>query len=191
MPLYPGIVALLLTGLWITTDDSWSAAYRGVLLAHIVVEENSKILAGTLLAKTPRKTSKTKDITGGLPRVAELFEARRPKDAAEISKIDGIVDFGPIAIGDLPSSNLYIDTRLWSWRNGDYVSLTPTDFPSPEMVQNSGYWVQAKQANVSMRFPVAAKMALHRAGANGGSGGSPRPRGSFSLLMKCTSIPGA
>ncbi|MCX6886370.1 MAG: DNA-directed RNA polymerase subunit beta' [Verrucomicrobia bacterium] len=62
--------------------------------AHIVVGEDDKIVAGTLMAKTPRKTSKTKDITGGLPRVAELFEARRPKDAAEISKIDGIVDFG-------------------------------------------------------------------------------------------------
>jgi DNA-directed RNA polymerase subunit beta' len=62
--------------------------------AHIVVEEDDKIVAGTLMAKTPRKSAKTKDITGGLPRVAELFEARRPKDAAEISKIDGIVDFG-------------------------------------------------------------------------------------------------
>jgi len=62
--------------------------------AHIVVAEGARIVAGTLMAKTPRKTSKTKDITGGLPRVAELFEARRPKDAAEISKIDGIVDFG-------------------------------------------------------------------------------------------------
>ncbi|MHC1769550.1 MAG: DNA-directed RNA polymerase subunit beta' [Verrucomicrobiia bacterium] len=62
--------------------------------AHIVVNEGDKIVAGTLMAKTPRKTSKTKDITGGLPRVAELFEARRPKDAAEISKIDGVVDFG-------------------------------------------------------------------------------------------------
>jgi len=62
--------------------------------AHIVVVEDDKIVAGTLMAKTPRKTSKTKDITGGLPRVAELFEARRPKDAAEISKIDGVVDFG-------------------------------------------------------------------------------------------------
>jgi DNA-directed RNA polymerase subunit beta' len=51
------------------------------------------------MAKTPRKTSKTKDITGGLPRVAELFEARRPKDAAEISKIDGLVDFGPSVRG--------------------------------------------------------------------------------------------
>ncbi len=67
--------------------------------AHIVVGAGDKIVAGTLMAKTPRKTAKTKDITGGLPRVAELFEARRPKDAAEISKIDGIVDFGPSVRG--------------------------------------------------------------------------------------------
>ncbi len=67
--------------------------------AHIVVAEGDNIVAGTLMAKTPRKTSKTKDITGGLPRVAELFEARRPKDASEISKIDGIVDFGPSVRG--------------------------------------------------------------------------------------------
>ena len=62
--------------------------------AHIVLHEGDKIVAGTLMAKTPRKSAKTQDITGGLPRVAELFEARRPKDASEISKIDGIVDFG-------------------------------------------------------------------------------------------------
>ncbi len=61
--------------------------------AHIVVEQGNKIQGGGLLAKTPRKVFKTKDITGGLPRVAELFEARRPKDAAEIAKIDGVVDF--------------------------------------------------------------------------------------------------
>ena len=61
--------------------------------AHIVVEEGSRMEPGALVAKTPRKVFKTKDITGGLPRVAELFEARRPKDAAEIAKIDGIVDF--------------------------------------------------------------------------------------------------
>ena len=67
--------------------------------AHIVVAEEDKIVAGTLMAKTPRKSAKTKDITGGLPRVAELFEARRPKDAAEISKIDGVVDFGPSVRG--------------------------------------------------------------------------------------------
>src|SRR5947207_3323782 len=53
--------------------------------AHVVVAEGDKIVAGTLMAKTPRKSSRPKDITGGLRRVAELFEARRPKDAAEIS----------------------------------------------------------------------------------------------------------
>ncbi len=62
--------------------------------AHIVTEDGQKIQAGQVLAKTPRKVSKTKDITGGLPRVAELVEVRRPKDAADISKIDGIVEFG-------------------------------------------------------------------------------------------------
>jgi DNA-directed RNA polymerase subunit beta' len=67
--------------------------------AHIVVNEGEKIVPGTLMAKTPRKQAKTKDITGGLPRVAELFEARRPKDAAEISRIDGIADFGPSVRG--------------------------------------------------------------------------------------------
>jgi DNA-directed RNA polymerase subunit beta' len=63
--------------------------------AHVMVKDGKKVAAGEVLAKTPRKESKTKDITGGLPRVAELFEARRPKDAAEIAKIDGLVDFGP------------------------------------------------------------------------------------------------
>ncbi len=62
--------------------------------AHVAVGEGKKVQAGQLLAKTPRKVAKTKDITGGLPRVAELFEARRPKDAAEIAKIDGIVEIG-------------------------------------------------------------------------------------------------
>ncbi len=61
--------------------------------AHIEVKEHAKVRAGDRLAKTPRKLAKTKDITGGLPRVAELFEARRPKDAAEIAKIDGEVQF--------------------------------------------------------------------------------------------------
>ncbi|PIQ81738.1 MAG: DNA-directed RNA polymerase subunit beta' [Candidatus Omnitrophica bacterium CG11_big_fil_rev_8_21_14_0_20_64_10] len=62
--------------------------------AHVVVKDGQKVAAGDLLAKTPRMLSKTKDITGGLPRVAELFEARRPKDPAIISEIDGVVEFG-------------------------------------------------------------------------------------------------
>ncbi|MEY2485208.1 MAG: DNA-directed polymerase subunit beta [Verrucomicrobiota bacterium] len=67
--------------------------------AHVIVEEGQKVRGGALLAKTPRKVAKTKDITGGLPRVAELFEARRPKDAAEIAKIDGVVEMGGTARG--------------------------------------------------------------------------------------------
>jgi DNA-directed RNA polymerase subunit beta' len=70
------------------------ASYSIPAGAHIEVKEAQKVPAGTRLARTPRKIAKTKDITGGLPRVAELFEARRPKDAAEIAKIDGVVDIG-------------------------------------------------------------------------------------------------
>ena len=62
--------------------------------AHVTVAAGMEVQPGAMLAKTPRKVARTKDITGGLPRVAELFEARRPKDAAEIAKIDGIVEFG-------------------------------------------------------------------------------------------------
>ncbi len=62
--------------------------------AHIKVLDGQKIEAGDLLAKIPRLLVKTRDITGGLPRVAELFEARRPKNPAVISEIDGFVEFG-------------------------------------------------------------------------------------------------
>ena len=62
--------------------------------AHVMVHEGERVTPGRLLAKTPRKEGKTRDITGGLPRVAELFEARHPKDAADIAKIEGVVEFG-------------------------------------------------------------------------------------------------
>ncbi len=61
--------------------------------AIVSVREGQQVKVGMVLAKLPRGAIKTRDITGGLPRVAELFEARRPKDAAEIAKIDGVVDF--------------------------------------------------------------------------------------------------
>ena len=62
--------------------------------AHILTKDGQKVDAGDLLAKIPRLVVKTRDITGGLPRVAELFEARHPKDPAVISEIDGFVEFG-------------------------------------------------------------------------------------------------
>jgi DNA-directed RNA polymerase subunit beta' len=62
--------------------------------AHILVDDKQEINAGDLIAKIPRGAGKTRDITGGLPRVAEIFEARKPKDPAVISEIDGVVEFG-------------------------------------------------------------------------------------------------
>jgi DNA-directed RNA polymerase subunit beta' len=62
--------------------------------SNILVDEGQKVQAGDIIAKIPRETTKTKDITGGLPRVAELFEARKPKEYALISEIDGIVQMG-------------------------------------------------------------------------------------------------
>ena len=62
--------------------------------AYINVPEGTEVKAGDVIAKIPRETTKTKDITGGLPRVAELFEARKPKEFAVISEIDGQVSFG-------------------------------------------------------------------------------------------------
>jgi DNA-directed RNA polymerase subunit beta' len=62
--------------------------------AQLLVQDGQEITAGEVIAKLHRETSKTRDITGGLPRVAELFEARKPKEAAIISEIDGYVTFG-------------------------------------------------------------------------------------------------
>ncbi len=61
--------------------------------AHILVEKTDAVAPGDILAKIPRETTKTKDITGGLPRVAELFEARKPKEQAIVTEIDGVVEF--------------------------------------------------------------------------------------------------
>ena len=79
--------------------DEVLAVYALPAGAHIVVKDDQEVEAGMALAKTPRKIIKTKDITGGLPRVAELFEARKPHDPAVISEIDGVVDFGPVKKG--------------------------------------------------------------------------------------------
>lgn len=67
--------------------------------AHIVVNEGDEIHAGDVVAKIPRETTKTKDITGGLPRVAELFEARRPKENATVTEVNGFVTFGKTSKG--------------------------------------------------------------------------------------------
>ena len=100
------------------------------------VENGSSVQAGDVIARLPRESSKTRDITGGLPRVAELFEARRPKDHAIISEIDGRVEFGkdykakrrilvvPEQVGDeppTPREYLVPKGKHVSVQEGDYV----------------------------------------------------------------------
>ncbi len=67
--------------------------------AHVMVRDGEEIHAADILAKIPRETTKTKDITGGLPRVVELFEARRPRETAVMSEIDGAVRYGELSKG--------------------------------------------------------------------------------------------
>ena len=74
--------------------DGNVARYYLVPDSILSVKDGQKVSAGDVLARLPKETSKTKDITGGLPRVAELFEARKPKDSAIIAENDGVIEFG-------------------------------------------------------------------------------------------------
>lgn len=75
-------------------EQGESKVYNLPVGVRVTIEHNSDIDAGDVIAKRERATTKTKDITGGLPRVVELFEARKPKDPAEVTEVDGVVDFG-------------------------------------------------------------------------------------------------
>ena len=81
-------------GAIIKKADGNEARYYLVPDTILSVKDGQKVSAGDVLARLPKETSKTKDITGGLPRVAELFEARRPKDSAIIAENDGVIEFG-------------------------------------------------------------------------------------------------
>ncbi len=76
--------------------------------AHLMVADGDDVQPGDVLAKIPRETTKTKDITGGLPRVVELFETRKPRDPAVISEIDGVVKYGEIAKGQ---RKIYVESE--------------------------------------------------------------------------------
>jgi len=107
------------------------ARYELPVGAIIMVNEGDKVGPGDTLVKIPRETTKTKDITGGLPRVAELFEVRKPKETAIISEIDGVVSFGKYTkgkrkviitpdVGD-PLTYLIVRGKHLSVMEGDYV----------------------------------------------------------------------
>ncbi len=103
--------------------------------AHLLVDKNDEVHPGDILAKIPRETSKTKDITGGLPRVAELFEARKPKEEAVISEIDGVVEYGGFVKG---MRRVIVrggsDTREYLIPKGKHISV------------HAGDWIHAGEA---------------------------------------------
>jgi DNA-directed RNA polymerase subunit beta' len=94
--------------------------------AHLMVQDGDEVQPGDVLAKIPRETTKTKDITGGLPRVVELFETRKPRDPAVISEIDGVVRYGEISKGQ---RKIYVEsedgktTKEYSIARGVHINV--------------------------------------------------------------------
>ncbi|MBK8907711.1 MAG: DNA-directed RNA polymerase subunit beta' [Rhodospirillales bacterium] len=119
----------------ITLDNGMEARYFLPVDAILSVANGQEVHAGDVLARIPRESAKTRDITGGLPRVAELFEARRPKDYAIISEIAGRVEFGkdykakrrivvvPEAEGEEPREYLIPKGKHISVQEGDFVEV--------------------------------------------------------------------
>ena len=89
--------------------DEVLRSYNLPVGSHIMVDDNEKISEGKILVKIPRKSAKAGDITGGLPRVTELFEARNPSNPAVVSEIDGVVSFGKIKRGN---REIIIESKL-------------------------------------------------------------------------------
>ncbi len=103
--------------------------------AHVLVDKGTIVHPGDVIAKIPRETTKTKDITGGLPRVAELFEARKPKEQAIVSEIDGVVEFKGFHKGmRIVVVKGGVDTREYFIPKGKHLSV------------HEGDWVKAGEA---------------------------------------------
>ena len=99
--------------------------------ANLVIRDGEPVAAGDALVKIPREIAKTRDITGGLPRVAELFEARRPKEPAVVSEIDGIVEFGEMKRGIrkiIVRSEDGHEEKVYMIGYGKHVLVHPGDF---------------------------------------------------------------
>ncbi len=119
----------------LTLDNGHEARYFLSVDAILSVENGQQVHAGDVLARIPRESAKTRDITGGLPRVAELFEARRPKDHAIIAESEGRVEFGkdyknkrrvvvqPVEEGQEATEYLVPKGRHLSVQEGDYVQI--------------------------------------------------------------------
>jgi DNA-directed RNA polymerase subunit beta' len=117
------------------------AVYQLPVGAILMVRDGQEVKAGDTIARKPRETSKTKDIVGGLPRVAELFEVRKPKDLGILSEIDGIISFGPDTKGKrklivTPDTG---DTKEYLIPKGKHITVQEGDFVEAGELLTEGY----------------------------------------------------
>ena len=105
-----------------------------------MVEEKEKISKGKILVKIPRKSGKSGDITGGLPRVTELFEARNPSNPAVVSEIDGVVSFGKIKRGnrEIVVESKFGDLRKYLVKLSNQILVQENDFIKAGMPLSDG-----------------------------------------------------
>ena len=108
--------------------------------AHIMVDDNEKIKEGKILVKIPRKSAKSGDITGGLPRVTELFEARNPSNPAVVSEIDGVVSFGKIKRGnrEIIVESKFGDVKKYLVKLSNQILVQENDFVKAGMPLSDG-----------------------------------------------------
>ena len=128
--------------------------------AHITVDEKEKITKGKILVKIPRKSGKSGDITGGLPRVTELFEARNPSNPAIVSEIDGVVSFGKIKRGnrEIVIESKFGDVKKYLVKLSNQILVQENDFIKAGMPLSDGSITPTDILNI--KGPAAVQQYL-------------------------------
>ena len=128
--------------------------------AHITVDEKEKITKGKILVKIPRKSGKSGDITGGLPRVTELFEARNPSNPAIVSEIDGVVSFGKIKRGnrEIVVESKFGDVKKYLVKLSNQILVQENDFIKAGMPLSDGSITPTDILNI--KGPAAVQQYL-------------------------------
>ena len=122
------------------TKGNLLRSYNLPVGAHLIVDNGEKIKEGQVLVKIPRKSAKSGDITGGLPRVTELFEARNPSNPAVVSEIDGVVSFGKIKRGnrEIIVESKYGDIKKYLVKLSNQILVQENDFIKAGMPLSDG-----------------------------------------------------
>jgi len=121
-------------------SDEVIRSYNLPVGAHLMVSDNDKVNIGKILVKIPRKSSKAGDITGGLPRVTELFEARNPSNPAVVSEVDGVVSFGKIKRGnrEIIVETKFGDIKKYLVKLSNQILVQENDFVRAGMPLSDG-----------------------------------------------------